>query len=248
LQRAQCLIALNQIWSQSAFNSGDATPARQKLHWWYEEISRNRQSHPLTQAQPDIAADEHRKLLLSVLATYVELIDQGSPADYERNRQFHRNTGGALARLISSDYTTTEPASEAVGIALSRWRCLRYCGLHLRAGLLCLPQSQLRSAGIEPAQLIKTPPEPSVVDWLVAQAAELQTELQSAILTLYTNPRHQQRSLFVYASLQAKLLSVQAKNPQELIGTITRLTPMHYLWHAWLAARRHGKSSKRRAR
>lgn len=239
--RIKCILQLQQQWSRAGFSERPTEAVWLKLDWWRDELQDGRQRHPLSQAlAPHIQSNPAlREQLLHMLKGYRDLARNGSPGSDEENHRFHYLTG-ACASLALANGRDDDPATQMlanVGVALSRWRCLRYLRRHVACGLLCLPQGLLNRNGIKPADLQLGAALPALREMLGAELQAVQGLLQVSCENLLQDPLHRAKGLYVYTHLQLGLAKVIAKSGANLMDSEVRLTPLKNHWHAGRAGR-----------
>ncbi len=257
LQKQQRLIvALVSIFSQLGFQSREIEVAKHKLEWWRQELEKESFNHPvmvaLANTSPPANLNSHTlqttfKRLKVLLNGYGTLLDSGSPSSDEQNQQFHLATGAAACQLLCST-ETDEPIVSDAGVALSKFRCFRHLREHVDHGLLCLPMSVLDTQDISPALLTPTAADEKVKAFLTKALEQLYVEMQHCSGALETHitkipedMRGRYKSLYIYMSLQMKLLQVMCKDDTSVVERVTRLTPIRNYWYAYRAARKFDK-------
>lgn len=270
MQSQQRLIAtLVSIFSKLGFQSREIEVAKHKLEWWRQELEKESFNHPVMVALANTqqlantkqtvettppgnvtgpllpATAKRLKILLNGYGT---LLDSGSPSTDEQNQQFHLNTGAAACHLLCASKSDDAVVSDA-GIALSKFRCLRYLRQHVDHGLLCLPMASLDAADISPALLTPAATNDKVNGFMTESLTQLQQEMQHCAQTLETyiknlpaDKRGNYKSLYVYLSLQLQLLQVMRKGNISVVEQVTRLTPIRNYWYAFRAARKFDKA------
>jgi len=254
LQKQQRLNAtVVSIFSKLGFQSREIEVAKHKLEWWRQELEKESFNHPVmaalvnTTATETLSAATHKRLK-TLLHGYGQLLDSGSPSSDEQNQQFHLDTGAAACQLICAT-ESDEAVVAGVGVALSKFRCFRYLRQHVDHGLLCLPMSSLDAAGISPALLTPAAADEKVKIFLTEALEQLQIEMQHSadaleahIKKLPTGTGGNYKSLYIYLSLQMKLLQVMRKDNGSVVEQVTRLTPIRNYWYAFRAARSFDKA------
>ena len=254
LQKQQRLNAtVVSIFSKLGFQSREIEVAKHKLEWWRQELEKESFNHPVmaalvnTTATETLSAATHKRLK-TLLHGYGQLLDSGSPSSDEQNQQFHLDTGAAACQLICAT-ESDEAVVAGVGVALSKFRCFRYLRQHVDHGLLCLPMSSLDAAGISPALLTPAAADEKVKIFLTEALEQLQIEMQHSADALETHIKKlpkgtggNYKSLYIYLSLQMKLLQVMRKDNGSVVEQVTRLTPIRNYWYAFRAARSFDKA------
>ena len=254
LQKQQRLNAtVVSIFSKLGFQSREIEVAKHKLEWWRQELEKESFNHPVMAALVNTTATQTlsaatQKRLKTLLHGYGQLLDSGSPSSDEQNQQFHLDTGAAACQLICAT-ESDEAVVAGVGVALSKFRCFRYLRQHVDHGLLCLPMSSLDAAGISPALLTPAAADEKVKIFLTEALEQLQIEMQHSadamethIKKLPTGTGSNYKSLYIYLSLQMKLLQVMRKDNGSVVEQVTRLTPIRNYWYAFRAARSFDKA------
>lgn len=252
-QQQRLIVTLVSIFSRLGFQHREIEVARHKLDWWRQELEKESFNHPVMVALAETEAATTQTATLErlkvLLNGYGELLDSGSPSTDKQNQQFHHNTGATACQLICST-DRDEAAVASAGVALSKFRCLRYLRQHVDHGLLCLPMSSLDAAGISPALLTPAAADEKVKSFIAESLEQLQEEMQQSASALETYVREtpagrrgNYKSLSVYLSLQIKLLQVMRKDDISVVEQVTRLTPLRNYWYAYRAARRFDKSA-----
>ena len=254
LQKQQRLNAtVVSIFSKLGFQSREIEVAKHKLEWWRQELEKESFNHPVmaalvnTTATETLSAATHKRLK-TLLHGYGQLLDSGSPSSDEQNQQFHLDTGAAACQLICAT-ESDEAVVAGGGVALSKFRCFRYLRQHVDHGLLCLPMSSLDAAGISPALLTPAAADEKVKIFLTEALEQLQIEMQHSadameahIKKLPAGTGGNYKSLYIYLSLQMKLLQVMRKDNGSVVEQVTRLTPIRNYWYAFRAARSFDKA------
>jgi phytoene/squalene synthetase len=247
--RLKSILQLQQIWSRAGFSHRPTEATWLKLDWWQRELEDNQQRHPLSRAlAASIEANPALTTqLLHVLKGYRDLTRNGSPGGDDENTRFHHLTGACacLALANCEDDTDTQQRVARLGIALSKWRCLRYLRRHVANGLLCLPKSRLDAAGISPAKLTPENSQPELQHFLAQELADVRTALEAACDEMLAVPLRDAKALYVYADLQRRLAATVAKSNTQLMQTELRLTPLKNLWFAGSASRRYERQLAR---
>ncbi len=244
-QRQRLIATLISIFSKLGFQSREVEVVKHKLDWWRQELELDNFRHPVTDALGNISRSE-RQSLQRLLNGYGSLLESGSPSTDEQNYQFHLDTGGTACELLCSSNENT--AVSLLGIALSKFRCLRYLRQHVDSGLLCIPMSSLDAAELSPALLTPAASTEAVESFLLKELSTVKQEMQESsqvleeFVTGITNEeRHSFKALYVYHTLQQKLLQSMLRDKVSVVTEATRLTPIRYYWHAFRAARKFDK-------
>lgn len=246
LQEKQRYVAtLVSIFSKLGFQSREVEVVKHKLDWWRQELERESFSHPVTSALGSVNPVE-RQQLIRLLNGYGSLLEAGSPSTDEQNHQFHLDTGAAACHLLCG--THNNEAVTQAGVVLSKFRCLHYLTQHVNSGLLCIPMSSLDTAGISPALLTPSTCTDAVINYLSEELSTLQKQMQKSSEALESQTSgeggsiHQNcKALYIYLSLQSKLLHSMRKDNTSVVEQISRLTPIRNYWYAFRAARRYDK-------
>ena len=247
LQTQQQLITtLVSIFSKLGFQSREVEVAKHKLQWWRQELEKESFNHPVMAAFNNVTP-VMKSQLKQLLNSYGSLIESGSPSTDLQNQQFHLDTGAAACHLLCDTRDTIQTVSDA-GVVLSRFRCFRYLRQHVDSGLLCLPISSLETADISPAQLTPAARNKAVSDYFTSELTVLREDMQESLEALARQvsaatdeERRHYKALFVYLTLQYKLLHLMCKDNTSVVEEVTRLTPIRNYWHGFLAAREFDK-------
>ena len=238
--RLKAITALIGIWSGLAFNGPDPEITLRKVDWWRTELAEESYKHPLTQLlESALSSNENLgKQLLEVLGGYADLIQFGSPSTDEANKLFHWSTGAvACLALTGVENTVNNPVARA-GVALSRFRCLRYLPDHVNARLLCLPLAALETNGLSPAQLQPGSKDPALTAFFQQQLQALGKEMEAtAAELLRAGPST--RPLYIYLRSQQRLLEKILNNGADLMQSVRHMSPLRNYFIAFKAARQH---------
>lgn len=244
-QRQRLIATLISIFSKLGFQSREVEVVKHKLDWWRQELELDSFRHPVTAALGNLSRSE-RQLLQQLLNGYGSLLESGSPSTDEQNRQFHLDTGATACELLCA--TNDNTAVTLTGVALSKFRCLRYLRQHVDSGLLCIPMTSLDAAKLSPALLTPAASTEAVESFLLKELSTVQQELQESarlleefVSAIANEERHSFKALYVYHTLQQKLLQSMLRDKVSVVTEATRLTPIRYYWHAFRAARKFDK-------
>lgn len=247
--RLKSILQLQQIWSLAGFSHQPGEAVWLKLDWWRNELEDNHQRHPLSRA---LASSQHANpalttQLLHMLQGYRDLARNGSPGSDDENKRFHFLTGGCacLALANCTDGDPLQPVVSKLGIALSHWRCLRYLRRHVSHGLLCLPQSTMSAAGIEPSDLKPGASTQALQTLFKQELARVRADLAEANSQLLEHSTESAKALYVYTELQCRLAATLEKSGARLLESEVRLTPLKNHWLAGSAARRFTRHMRR---
>lgn len=246
LQEKQRLLAtVISIFSKLGFQSREVEVVKHKLDWWREELGLKTFRHPVTSALGSIS-DVERQHLQQLLNGYGSLLESGSPSTDEQNQQFHLDTGAVACQILCGTHSNQAVAD--TGIALSKFRCLRYLRQHVDSGLLCLPLSSLDAAEISPALLTPTASTDAVENFLSKELLTVQQQLESSLDTLGGHvseipdaEKHRIKALYIYVGLQTTLLQSMRKDHSSVVVEVSRLTPIRNYWRAFRSARKFDK-------
>ena len=247
LQEKQRLVTtLISIFSKLGFQSREVEVAKHKLEWWRQELEKETFSHPVmvafTTMTPVI-----RSQLKQLLNGYATLLESGSPSTDQQNQQFHSDTGAVACHLLCDTQEGNESVHNA-GVVLSRFRCLRYLRQHVDSGLLCLPISSLEAVDISPALLTPAANNEAVNAYFATELTKLRQDMLQSLEALARKAtaatdeeRRNYKALYVYQTLQYKLLQLMCKDNTSVVEEVTRLTPIRNYWSGFLAARKFDK-------
>ena len=127
---------------------------------------------------------------------------------------------------------------DSAGVALSRFRCLRYLPDHVNARLLCLPLAALEAKGLSPAQLQHGSKEPALTTFFQQQLQALGKEMEAtAAELLRAGPST--RPLYIYLRSQQRLLEKILNNGADLMQSVRHMSPLRNYFIAFKAARQH---------
>lgn len=253
LQQKQRLVStLISIFSKIGFQSREIEVAKHKLEWWRCELEKETFQHPVMVALDNAnPSPQTRQRLQVLLVSYSMLLQSGSPSTDNENKHFHLHTGAGACHLLC-DADGEIAALNDAGTVLSRLRCYRHLRLHVENGLLCLPMSSLESANLSPADLTPDSGNKKVSEFLKTALSELEVDMHQSLLAMQQHvtetqfeERKKYKSIFVYLSLQTKLLQAIRKDGAELLEKEIRLTPIRNYWHALQAARQFERVAKK---
>ncbi len=253
LQQKQRLVStLISIFSKIGFQSREIEVAKHKLEWWRCELEKETFQHPVMVALDNAnPSPQTRQMLQVLLVSYSMLLQSGSPSTDNENKHFHLHTGAGACHLLC-DADGEIAALNDAGTVLSRLRCYRHLRLHVENGLLCLPMSSLESANLSPADLTPDSGNKKVSEFLKTALSELEVDMHQSLLAMQQHvtetqfeERKKYKSIFVYLSLQTKLLQAIRKDGAELLEKEIRLTPIRNYWHALQAARQFERVAKK---
>ena len=247
--QSSAVLTLISIWSRLCFSNREMEAAKQQIDWWQSELSQNNPQHPVTQQLLHTVEDTDQQSRLlnqlnEVLHGYASLVTEGSPSRPEPNALFHHRTGATAAlALINKPATNAQQTVQSIGIALSQFRCIRHLHKHVASGLLCLPLEELEADEISPKQLVPGQYPEALVQFLNKQLTGIDRQLSDALNRL---PAECPDAVFlyVYASLQQKLLQYIQKDVTVLDQPDIRLSPLRNFWIARKAARQQLKERK----
>ena len=244
--QTSAVLTLISIWSKLCFSNREIDAAKKQVEWWQSELSGTDPRHPVTQQlHTSLAgnASSHTTIarLEEILDGYGTLVTQGSPSRETPNHQFHRRTGAVAALALSLPKTTqSAPNIEAVGIALSRFRCIRHLHKHAANGLMCMPYEEMESSKISPKDWVPGNYTSNMKSFLRSQLNSISVQLDES-LPLLPAESPDDSFIFIYAQLQHRLLSKIQKEVQALDQADIRLSPLRNFWTAHSAARQHRK-------
>lgn len=232
------ILTLYSIWSKLAFSNREIEAARKQVEWWQLELARPTPLHPVTNALKQ-GSPQHYKIicthLSTVLSGYESLLTEGSQSRSPALTRFHAKTGATAAKIIAG--TVIHHQSNQlicdIGIALSKFRCIRYLQKHAANGLLCLPFEALSEAGVSPADLVPGRYSQQLTAFLHQQLSTINADLDQ-FFTLATG-NSECRFLYIYAKLQQLLLNKFQKNLSLLDNPEYRLSPLRNFWHSYRA-------------
>ncbi|MEM7257844.1 MAG: squalene/phytoene synthase family protein [Pseudomonadota bacterium] len=232
------VLTLFSIWSKLCFSNREIEVARKQFEWWLQELEKSTPDHPVTLAlhtNHAVPFAQSLAMLKQVLQGYGALLIEGSPSRQEPAAAFHYKTGAMAASAIALPSSDARATVENVGVALSKFRCIRHVHRHTANGLLCLPFELMSDAGLSPASLVRGQYSPELNQFLQQQLSEINKQFEEYFDSARDQPQH--RFLYVYTKLQQRLLVAYQQNIQLLDNSDYRLTPLQNFWHAWRAKR-----------
>ncbi len=259
-QHLRAIATLASVWSKLCFSNREIEVAQKKLQWWQEELNRETYLHPVTQelsrsgnaqGEPHSIDAALLSLLKDTLDGYGSLLTKGSPSTTTSNQQFHRATGANICLALCNSSLPEAAAGHIrqAGILLSRARCLRHLHKHVSNGLLCLPMADLEARDIKPNQLV---PE-LTADTAIFLTDSIQTlrqefdacmqDFTGVVIDGDSSASDGMKTVFIYMSLQCRLLAKMQNNVALIFQPEIRLSPLGNYWHALRAARRFDRTT-----
>ncbi len=242
------VLTLISIWSKLCFSNKEIDASTRQIDWWQSELESDNPRHPVTQQLSNTVPDDPTRQqtidrLNDVLEGYRALVIEGSPSRETPNRQFHHRTGAMAAVALSGPNTKNHgfANTQATGIALSRFRCIRHLHKHVANGLLCLPYEALNAHGISPKEWVPGSYTKAMLSFLQQQLTAIANELDEALSKVPAESPGNS-FVYVYARLQYQLLRRVQNDIQILDQQDIRLSPLRNFWIAGKAARQHSKS------
>lgn len=235
------VLTLISIWSNLCFSNREIDAAKKQFEWWQLELEKPQPDHPVTQSLRSSDPEQFVQILpdlKQVLMGYGALLIEGSPSREQPATAFHQRTGALAATSIAGPGYAKDDKEliKRVGIALSRFRCIRHVHKHAANGLLCLPFEPLTQAQLSPADLIRGQYSVEMSAFLQQQLSSINKQFEQYLTSASHQPYHQ--FLYVYTALQQRLLNNYRKHLHLLDNSDYRLTPLQNFWHAWRAQRR----------
>lgn len=231
----------------------DPDVARNKLHWWRQEVSllpQGAPQHPVTQALQQVS----QRFNLPVENLH-EIID-GMEMDLERNRYetfkelnlyCHRVAGvvGSLsAEIFGYQDRQTLRFGHALGMAFQLTNILRDVREDAMRGRIYIPEDEMHRFGVGPADFMQAQTSEPLRGLLAAQWERARDAYQNAYALLPECDRYRQRASLIMANIYRTLLDEIQRDNFALLEHRVELTPIRKLWLAWRTAR----SERRRAR
>lgn len=237
-QYTATILTLYSIWSKLCFSNREIDVATRQMEWWQKELTAPRPQHPVTIALR-LADPEQYDLtcqrLTMVVSGYTALLTEGSPSRAPSAKNFHHKTGAIAARIIAGPAIGDqyEPPIEFVGIALSKFRCVRYAHQHAANGLLCLPFESMSEAGVSPSELIPGQYSDQLQAFLQHQLSDINKDFETFFSEATGDSAF--RFLYVYTKLQQLLLTRYQSDLSLLDNPGYRLLPLKNFWHSYKA-------------
>ena len=209
-----------------------------RLQWWRDTIEAfgagATTGHPIADALGD-AARTHKLAPLSLIAMtearafdlYDDpMSDEAAFAGYVSKTEA---IPFALARQILSDEPASTDLATRAGNIFGQTRLLADLPRVLARGRLPLSVPQLKSAGVDPAALLRGETSQAFADWLEQSCAEIATANASVRNTLRSSPVADRMALLPLATVPATLSAIRATG-RDPLRTPAEISPMARVW------------------
>lgn len=228
----------------------DPGVARQKLHWWRDEIGRvfeSRPQHPVGQALAAQIDDYNLPM-----EYFLEIID-GMEMDLDRHRYesykdlalYCYRVAGVVGVLSAEIFgyrnrQTLKYATE-LGTAFQLTNILRDVHEDARRGRIYLPREAMARCGVNEQDILSFQHTPQVQALLGEVLQRARQHYRSALDLLPAEDRHAQRAGLIMAAIYQATLDELERDGLRVLERRVTLTPLRKLWIAWRTARRESR-------
>ncbi len=224
--------------------------AHTRLKWWSEEmdrLARGQPAHPATRALQagHEAFGPHLQALRGLVESAAMDLALVTYADDAELAVYFDRSGGVLAEFAARWLLEPNAPSDAamvavrsMGALIRRVETLRDLRLHITAGRVYVPLSNLDRAGIDLPGLRSLQWAPRVLAFAGELRNELATALADAMASVPRGERAALRPLLVQAALHVRLLHRLDRDLPQASQARIELGPFEKLWCSWRAARR----------
>ena len=252
------LYAFHRELVDISISCSDASVARAKLGWWYDELNRmvaGSSRHPISQAlqlvieQYDLEPEQLTELFEGVQMAIGQLA-YDSLHDLELNARRTAGVTSVMAAQICGyqDAQTTEYAKQ-IGTAIALAESLQNTRQDAMRGHINLPHEKLRQFSV-PRDAIRMGEQSGQVKALFSShARHIREKIHEASALLPECDRYPQRSSVTMSEIHSTALRAIERGDLRFLERPGVLSPLRKLWIAWYihqrAMRQYRKQSNR---
>jgi phytoene synthase len=220
----------------------DPQLAHAKLAWWRGEIANlfaGTPQHPVTRAlAPALAAYAITAERLHEIVDGMEMdLAQTRYPDFAALERYCYLVASVVGLLAAGIFGYRDPGTleyaRRLGIAFQLTNIIRDVGEDARKGRIYLPQDELQSHGVAPADILAARESEAFRRLMRAQAERARSWYDRALAALPPVDRRAQRPGLIMAAIYRALLAEIEADGFRVLSRRTSLTPLRKLWIAW---------------
>ena len=244
-ERRQAIVALYAFCREVddvVDECADPMLAATKLAWWRHEIDAlyaGHPSHPVTRALA-IALPRfglQREHLLEIVAGMEMDLLQSRYVDFAELKLYCHRVAGVVGLIAASIFGYRQAATlayaEELGLAFQLTNIIRDVGEDAQRGRIYLPQEELQTFSVAPADLLQGRYSDGFRHLMEFQIERAIACYDRAMAQLPSEDRQTQRAGLVMAAIYRRLLENIRKNGCRVLDQRASLSPLTKLWLAW---------------